>query len=55
MRNILAHDYGAVDLPKVYEVVHEHVPRLLSQLAVLIPALERDTGWKDEEPSDCRR
>lgn len=51
MRNILVHDYGAVDLEKVYDVVHDHVPTLLSQLAALIPLLERDVGWTDKEES----
>jgi uncharacterized protein with HEPN domain len=55
MRNILVHDYGAVDLGKVYDVVHEHVPRLLRQLAILIPALERDAGWTDDEGSGGTR
>ena len=52
MRNILVHNYGAVDLEKVYSVAHDHVPVLLSQLAALIPALERDVGWIDEEERD---
>jgi uncharacterized protein with HEPN domain len=49
MRNILAHDYGAVDLEKVYGVVVKDIPLLLNELAVLIPALERDVGWTDDE------
>ena len=49
MRNILMHNYGAVDLEKVYSVARDHVPVLLSQLAALIPLLERDVGWTDKE------
>jgi uncharacterized protein with HEPN domain len=48
MRNVLAHDYGAVDLEQVYEVVTVHVPDLLAQLGTLIPALEKDVGWEGE-------
>jgi uncharacterized protein with HEPN domain len=47
MRNILAHDYTAVDLEKVYSVATQHLPTLLAQLAVLIPELERVVGWTD--------
>jgi uncharacterized protein with HEPN domain len=51
MRHVLAHDYGTVDLEKVYEVVKVEVPRLLTHLGVLIPALERDVGWQGDEGS----
>ena len=49
MRNVLAHDYGAVDLEKVYEVVTVHVPDLLAQLGTLIPALATDGGRAGNE------
>ena len=52
MRNVLAHDYGAVDLEKVYEVVTVHVPDLLVQLGTLIPALEKDVGWEGDQKDD---
>lgn len=48
MRHVLAHDYGTVDLDKVYRVVTEHLPDLLTQLAALIKALEKDIGWKED-------
>lgn len=48
-RNVLAHDYGAVDLERIYDVVTKQVPELLGHLSVLIVALERDVGWNDEE------
>lgn len=50
MRNVLIHDYGAVDLEKVYTVAHDHVPLLLDQLSTLIALLERDVGWTDKDP-----
>lgn len=45
MRHVLAHEYGAVILDKVYEVVTGHVPELLARLGPLIEALEKDVGW----------
>jgi uncharacterized protein with HEPN domain len=45
MRNVLAHEYGTVVLDRVYEVVVDYLPELLSQLAPLIASLERDVGW----------
>ena len=48
MRHVLAHDYGAVDLDRVYDVVAHQLPDLLVHLHELIMALEKDTGWKDE-------
>jgi len=49
MRNVLAHDYGAVDIEKVYRVVIEHVPKLLRRVKVLIAALENDVDWTDDD------
>ena len=49
MRHVLAHDYGAVDLNKVYRVVTDELPGLLMHLGPLITALERDVGWNDKE------
>lgn len=48
MRHILAHDYAAVNLEKVYEVVKERLPELLLNLSKVIAALERETHWTDE-------
>jgi uncharacterized protein with HEPN domain len=48
MRHILAHDYGTVDLDRVYRVVIEHLPDLLARLTPLIESLEKDVGWKDQ-------
>jgi uncharacterized protein with HEPN domain len=48
MRHVLAHDYGTVDLDKVYEIVTEHLPELLTRLVVLIKTLEKDAGWKED-------
>jgi len=45
MRNVLAHEYGTVVLDRVYDVVVDHLPELLSQLKPLIALLERDVGW----------
>ncbi len=50
MRHVLAHDYGTVDLDKVYGVVTENLPELRARLLVLIKALEKDVGWKEDGP-----
>lgn len=51
MRNLLAHDYGGVDLGQVYSVVTASLPALLVPLGGLIARLERDVGWRpDEKP-----
>jgi uncharacterized protein with HEPN domain len=52
MRHVLAHDYGAVDVEKVYEVVTVHLPELLARLAALIPSLEKDVGWQADDEAD---
>ena len=49
MRNVLAHEYGTVVLDKVYEVVTDHLPDLLTHLAPLIETLEHDVGWQGGE------
>ena len=48
MRHILAHDYGTVNLDKVHDVVSQHLPTLLEELATLIKTLEERTGWSDD-------
>ncbi len=50
MRHVLAHDYGTVDLDKVYGVVTENLPELLMRLVALIKVLEKDVGWKEDGP-----
>ncbi len=50
MRHVLAHEYGTVDLDRVYRVVTEHVPELLGHIATLIAVLEGEVGWpKDDD------
>ena len=49
MRHILAHDYGAVNLDKIYEVVRERLPELLPQIAALIADLEKGVRWSDDQ------
>lgn len=49
MRHVLAHDYGTVDLDKVYSVVTEHVPLLIPKLETLIAELEKRVGWRDSD------
>lgn len=51
MRHVLAHEYGAVILDKVYEVVKEHLPDLLARLGPLIAELEKDVGWDETRGS----
>ena len=48
MRNVLAHEYGTVDLDNVYRVVKEHMPELLAEIAPLISALEKDVNWRED-------
>ena len=49
MRNVLAHEYGTVDLDEVYDVVVEQLPDLLGHLRALIAELEQEVGWQDDE------
>ena len=49
MRNVLAHDYGTIDLERVYGVVTEQLPGLLTHLRVLIASLEQEVGWREDE------
>jgi len=49
LRNILAHDYGAVDLERVYGVVTENLPELLVHLGSLIATLEQEVGWTTDD------
>ena len=51
MRNVLAHDYGTIDLERVYGVVTEQLPELLTRLRVLIASLEQEVGWREDEQS----
>jgi uncharacterized protein with HEPN domain len=48
MRHVLAHDYGAVDLPTIFSVVVDQIPDLIRELAALISLLESETGWRDD-------
>ncbi len=47
MRHILAHDYGAVNLDKVHQIVKENLPDLIKNLKPLIADLEQETHWAD--------
>lgn len=49
MRNVLAHEYGTVDVEKVYDVVVEHLPVLLDHLRPLIAELEKEAGWQEND------
>lgn len=51
MRNVLAHDYGAVDIGRIHSVVAEDLPQLLERLKQLISTLEREVDWADDEES----
>lgn len=48
MRNILVHDYGAVDLERVYSVVVKEITALLKHVNALISLLEKEVGWREE-------
>ena len=49
LRNVLAHDYGAVDLERVYRVVCVDLLELLKQIEKLIAALELEVDWSDDD------
>jgi len=49
MRNILAHDYGAVDFERVYSVVTDHLPELIERVGDLISTIEAEVGWQEDE------
>lgn len=49
MRHVLAHDYGTVDLDRVYRVVTEQLPGLLTHLGALLAGLEQDVGWSEKD------
>ena len=51
MRNILAHDYGAVNLDRIYEVVQSRLPELVGQLKAVISDLEEGVHWTDDQPN----
>ena len=38
MRNRIIHDYGAIDLNIVWEVVNRNLPELITQLEQILPA-----------------
>ena len=48
MRNMLAHDYGVINLDKVYEVVTVHLPHLMENIRPLLSALEAEAEWEDD-------
>ncbi len=48
MRNILAHEYGTVDLEEVYDVVDQKIPELLTHLRPLIEELEQEVNWEED-------
>ena len=52
MRHVLAHDDGTVDLDRVYRVVTEQLPELLTHLGTLIASLEQDVGWSKDDEED---
>lgn len=47
MRNVLIHDYGTIDIDKIFEVVTSFLPSLLDSLIRLISELEREVNWSD--------
>lgn len=49
MRHVLAHDYGAVSLDRVHDVVTRHLGPLLAELTALIKTLEMEVGWTESE------
>jgi uncharacterized protein with HEPN domain len=51
MRHVLAHDYGVVNLEKVYDVVTCHLGPLIADLEHLIRSLESEVGWTEEGES----
>lgn len=45
MRHVLAHEYGVVNLEKVYDVTTRHLQPLIDALVPLIEQLETEAGW----------
>lgn len=43
-RNVLAHEYGAIDYRRLYTVVSEGVPALIAALEAILAALEAPPG-----------
>ena len=37
LRNVLAHDYGEIDLERIWVIIKEDLPALIPQLDALIP------------------
>lgn len=52
MRNVLAHDYGAVNLDRIYHIVTDHLPELLDHLVKLIAMIEHEVGWGNDDPDE---
>ena len=40
-RDVLIHQYEGVSLPEVWQVVEEHLPRLRTSIAALLPPLDQ--------------
>lgn len=53
MRHILAHDYGAVNLDRVYSIAKNDLPELIARIEPLIADLERETDWRETEATDA--
>jgi uncharacterized protein with HEPN domain len=41
LRDVLIHQYEGVSLPEVWQVVEEHLPRLRTSIAALLPPLDQ--------------
>lgn len=41
-RNVMIHEYGDVDHERIWQVVIDHIPRLIEQLTPLIPAIPEE-------------
>lgn len=48
MRNILIHDYGVVDLDRVYDAATIDLPELTGNIYGIISKLESKVEWKEE-------
>lgn len=47
MRHVLAHEYGVVNLEKVYDVTAHQLQSLVAGLEPLIKTLESEVGWEE--------
>lgn len=46
LRNIISHDYGVVDYPKLWAIFINHIPQLKKEIDSLIEKYDKHLGYK---------